>query len=964
MNTPSRDPDPTHVEIEAHAHDNAQVYIAGGNLYVTRSGSATSDERDPSGGDERDPSGSTVHALRVFEGPSLLLCVGAALVGAALFGRENPNDSLIGFVLLLAGSGVLIMAVALMRRRYWRWQQIRLLNSPALMRRHDRRLDRTAQQLASALRSQWEAEERLRKVQHPSPLPVRWITEDRFSDHWSSVRGDAACDTPLDLSGDFASVAETYARVPSGRLLLVGGPGAGKSVLALRFALDQVRRAKPGDRIPVILPLASWDPLAQDLESWAAARLMLDHSWLATRTAQGTTFAAELLRTGRLLPVLDGFDEIRSESRPDAIRRLRAALGHADPIVVTSRVYEFDAAVASAGFLLPATAAVRLLPLDLDEVAEHLRRTTRKVVTGDLVSTKWDRVFVPLRQGAGDVHVERLRNILTTPLMASLARTAYSETARDPSELLDGVGFPTEASIEDHLLDQLIPAVSDEPEQATRWLGFLAQRLDALDTQDLAWWQLSRRAAGVLRTLGAALALAASATVVWWLFDDTETSWFFGLPVWVPVGLMGLVSVAEVGLGSRGQLPLPHYFQRPASIGRFLLGGTAGLALALACSLWLIDGGVVLVLVLYAAALSSLLHPAVPLAVGRSPRWVLRQDRRATVACLGLGNLWAGGAPYLRAAVPMLAPVVALTTWQSNAGHGAVGPVDRAVTIAVSIAALAVFAVSVSAWGVFTAARVRPWLAGQLPWDLMGFLEDTHRRGILRQSGAYYQFRHARLQERLVIRAGHRPSTTRPAPARRPRAPLMAAAVSKVLVSGPSLFLLLVAGTTLPAFSQSPGAPGPRLSIRPACELLDRNTLTTVLPEPEIVGEPDGGDMCWWADERSIPGESNVQLTAQALQPFFRYNAVQWAEKKFESESATLYEPRYTGHPAGLGDEATTVIQLKKSQAMTETVVRVDNVLISITCVVDVLRGDDETLARQARATENLARVAVSNLGP
>ncbi|MHA5052587.1 NACHT domain-containing protein [Streptomyces sp. SD15] len=958
MNTPSRDPDPTRVEIEAHAHDNAQVYIAGGNLYVTPSGSATSDEHGPSGG--------TVHALRVFEGPSLLLCAGAALVVAALSGRENPNGSLIGFVLLLAGLGVLTMAVALTRRRYWRWQQIRLLNSPALMRRHDRRLDRTAQQLASALRSQWEAEERLRKVQHPSPLPVRWITEDRLSDHWSSVRGDAGCDTPLDLSGDFASVAETYARVPSGRLLLVGGPGAGKSVLALRFALDQVRRAKPGDRIPVILPLASWDPIAQDLESWAAARLMLDHSWLATRTAQGTTLAAELLCTGRLLPVLDGFDEIRSEARPDAIRRLRAALGHADPIVVTSRVYEFDAAVASAGFLLPATAAVRLLPLSLDEVAEHLRRTTRKVVTGDLVSTKWDRVFVPLREGVGDVHVERLRNILTTPLMASLARTAYSETARDPSELLDGVGFPTEASIEDHLLDQLIPAVSDQPEQATRWLVFLAQRLDALDTQDLAWWQLSRPAAGVLRTLGAALALAASVTVVRWLFDDTETSWIFGLPVWIPVGLMGLLSVAEVALGSRGQLPLPHHFQRPASIGRFLLGAMAGFAWVLTCSLWLIDVGVVrvLVLVLYAAALSSMLHPAVPLAVGRSPRWVLRQDRRATVASLGLGNLWAGGVPYLRAAVPMLAPVVALATWESNAGHGAVGPVDWAVTIAVSIAALVVFAVCVSAWGTFTAARVRPWLAGQLPWDLMGFLEDAHRRGILRQSGAHYQFRHARLQERLVIRAGHRPSLTRPAPARRPRNPLMAAAVSKVLVSGPSLFLLLVAGTTLPAFSQSPGAPGPRLSIRPGCELLDRNTLTTVLPEPEIIGEPDGGDTCWWVNERTIPDESNVQLTAQALQPFFRYNAVQWAEKKFESESATLYEPRYTGHPAGLGDEATTVIQLKKSQAMTETVVRVDNVLISITCVVDVPRGDDETLARQARATENLARVAVSNLGP
>jgi hypothetical protein len=41
------------------------------------------------------------------------------------------------------------------------------------------------------------------------------------------------------------------------------------------------------------------------------------------------------------------------------------------------------------------------------------------------------------------------------------------------------------------------------------------------------------------------------------------------------------------------------------------------------------------------------------------------------------------------------------------------------------------------------------WLAlwGLLPWRLMRFLDDAHRRGILRQAGPVYQFRHARLQE-------------------------------------------------------------------------------------------------------------------------------------------------------------------------------------------------------------------------
>jgi hypothetical protein len=53
-----------------------------------------------------------------------------------------------------------------------------------------------------------------------------------------------------------------------------------------------------------------------------------------------------------------------------------------------------------------------------------------------------------------------------------------------------------------------------------------------------------------------------------------------------------------------------------------------------------------------------------------------------------------------------------------------------------------------SAW--FTLSRC--WFAarGSLPWQLMAFLEDAHRRGVLRQMGGVYQFRHLRLQDHLA----------------------------------------------------------------------------------------------------------------------------------------------------------------------------------------------------------------------
>jgi hypothetical protein len=47
----------------------------------------------------------------------------------------------------------------------------------------------------------------------------------------------------------------------------------------------------------------------------------------------------------------------------------------------------------------------------------------------------------------------------------------------------------------------------------------------------------------------------------------------------------------------------------------------------------------------------------------------------------------------------------------------------------------------------------RAWFAlrGRLPWSLMAFLADARTRGVLRQAGGVFQFRHALLQDRLFM---------------------------------------------------------------------------------------------------------------------------------------------------------------------------------------------------------------------
>ncbi|MEE4591343.1 NACHT domain-containing protein [Streptomyces sp. DSM 41524] len=135
---------------------------------------------------------------------------------------------------------------------------------------------------------------------------------------------------PIDLRGRFEEIADVLDRVPSGRLVVLGPAGTGKSVLMVRLALDRLARRAPGERIPVILPLATWRPEAEpDLWEWAAELLGTRYASLATSTASARDIARELLRTGRLLPVLDGFDELPAAVRPQALRTLNGTLDRA-----------------------------------------------------------------------------------------------------------------------------------------------------------------------------------------------------------------------------------------------------------------------------------------------------------------------------------------------------------------------------------------------------------------------------------------------------------------------------------------------------------------------------------------------------------------------------------------------------------------------------------------------------------
>lgn len=154
-------------------------------------------------------------------------------------------------------------------------------------------------------------------------------------------------------------------------------------------------------------------------------------------------------------------------------------------------------------------------------------------------------------------------------------------------------------------------------------------------------------------------------------------------------------------------------------IGSVALGFNGGLTLGVAFGL---SGGFIIGL-----------EAALDIKTAATPMSLLRTDRRNALASGALLGLTLGLA-------------VLIATWS------ALGPV-RALTLASGCCLMQGIAISVAftAWGHWI-IFVRGWLSlkGCLPFMLAEFLNDAHQRGVLRQTGPAYQFRHARLQNRLA----------------------------------------------------------------------------------------------------------------------------------------------------------------------------------------------------------------------
>ncbi|TQK42523.1 NACHT domain-containing protein [Streptomyces sp. SLBN-118] len=631
-------------------------------------------------------------------------------------------------------------------------------------------------------------EEEQQRLWDPAPLPVRWRpAPSTLTGRRNSILDDSAkavATLPLDLTGPLERIAALYEGTKPGRLMVLGKAGSGKTILIRRFARARLEARTPTGEapVPVIFSLGSWNPTTTPLRDWMIDRLERDHPFLAGVGPDGSTWADALVGADRVLAILDGFDEIADGLHEAALLDLRATTV---PLLMTSRRAELEAAVGTTALF----AGIELTDLTLDDSVNYLLHPTNTPAphstprdgTDTATPTGWEHVLNNVRRHRDIPACANLAAVLTTPLMVTLAHTVY-KSGRDPVKLLENEEFSTRGALEDHLLDNFIPTAYDRflsnrpaakrrpwrAERARHWLGYLATHLQSLDTHDIEWWRMGTAMSLSSRMLisGVTSGLV-SGTMLGLVFGLTSEPREASVNVLLNVLGIGLVFGLMHGFGSKLKVggafePSRMHIQirggskrvkasflpriQGGLAGGLVFGVVFGLGMAVYAGLlayprtviavvfgnWLVVGLALGLAVGLILALMAGLEALIETKSSVSP-WDLLNTNRTTVLTEVLAVGLAVGLGF--------GIVVALV---NGFALGVTSGLATGLAVGLGLGTL-------TAWGRWV-VLVRIWLplTGRLPWAVNAFLDDAYQRGVLRQVGAVYQFRHARLRDRLA----------------------------------------------------------------------------------------------------------------------------------------------------------------------------------------------------------------------
>jgi hypothetical protein len=715
------------------------------------------------------------------------------VIGGALRGRSLPTAANVAQLV----SVVLAVPPLAVGLRVW-WNSLSTKTSTL------EQVERAQQALALLVSSQWREEIRIRGLDDVTRLAVRWrLTELDVMDDAGRVDGPRRLRSWLRLgrvrfngrTDRMDDMAHRFRQLARRRLVILGAPGTGKTTLAVLLLRTLLEDRRPGEPVPVFLSMAGWDPGTEPVHKWLTRRL--SENYPALRAADfGPDAPRALVSQRRLLPVLDGLDELPPNVQPQVLSALNAA-ATTESVILTCRTREYQAAAEmSAGHLLAGGAVIEPRPIKAGDAAAYI---TNRLVPGQ--AGGWPKVLATIKAHPNGP----VAQALSTPLTLWLLRKVYIDTRSDPVALCDTARFPTADAVAEHLLDNLVhsalstisaehdpddPRYHDHPFRprhvwdsgdAERWLSFVAHHMSRSGTRDFQWWQLYREVhrrwtslvgaltvgltIGVTVGITGGLTIALTHAVPGTLADALIFSFAGGLTGGLVGGLTGGVllelmkrsdmepAYADVRL--KGRLRL--------LAGNLAFGLTVGLAVGMITSLGFglvggLIGGVRESLVFglavgaaggFTIGLSRWVSTPVTDARPQTPVFTLRRDLelvyvRSVAFGLTLGPAFGIAGALAKGFAGPLAGI------EAGVAFGVAGGLVFALTFDLA-----------GASSTYLAALSVLYARRRVPIRLMRFLDDAHRVGLLREAGPAYQFRHAKLQDRLT--QTYRDSNDRPA---------------------------------------------------------------------------------------------------------------------------------------------------------------------------------------------------------
>ncbi|MEH2255358.1 NACHT domain-containing protein [Nostoc sp.] len=254
------------------------------------------------------------------------------------------------------------------------------------------------------------------------------------------------------------SISDVFNQMGKGRtLLILGEPGAGKTITLLKLAQELIARTEKdlSQPIPVVLNLSSWGNKQQTIADWLIEEL---NSTYQISKALGKVW----IEDQQLLLLLDGLDEVKIERRESCIRAINEFMQEHGliEIVVTSRIRDYEALSTR----LQLQGAICIQSLTFQQVKQYLNRAGEQL----------EAVKTLLQEDT------TLQELAKSPLTLSVMTLAYKG-----KKLEDLPNTGSKEERRKHLFDAYIERMFKrrkyEPRyskvQAMRWLIWLAQQM-------------------------------------------------------------------------------------------------------------------------------------------------------------------------------------------------------------------------------------------------------------------------------------------------------------------------------------------------------------------------------------------------------------------------------------------------------------------------------------------------------